>query len=59
MMSSRQPVLIKRYARSRLYDTAAHCYRTVETLRHWAATGVHFVVLDTETGKDITRVLIA
>ena len=59
MTISRQPILVKRYARNRLYDTAACCYRTIETLRHWAATGIRFVVVDTETGEDVTRVLIA
>jgi polyhydroxyalkanoate synthesis regulator protein len=54
-----QPLLIKRYARSRLYDAAAGRYRTVEELRQWAAMDVPFVVVDGETGKDVTRVLLA
>ena len=54
-----QPVLVKRYARSRLYDTAARRYVTVEQLRTWAAEGIAFAVVDTETGADITRVLLA
>ena len=54
-----QPILIKRYERSRLYDAANQGYVSVEQLRGWAADGVAFVVLDTETGADVTRVLLA
>jgi polyhydroxyalkanoate synthesis regulator protein len=54
-----RPILIKRYGRSRLYDAANQRYVSVEQLRGWAADGVAFVVLDTETGKDVTRVLLA
>jgi len=51
--------LVKRYARSRLYDTQAACYVTVSDLQAWAKAGVAFVVIDTETGDDVTRVLLA
>jgi len=54
-----RPVLVKRYGRIRLYDTANHCYVSIEQLRGRAATGVLFCVIDTETGADITRVLLA
>lgn len=54
-----RPILVKRYARSRLYDTANKCYVSVEQLRGWAAKGVAFSVFDTETGEDVTRVLLA
>jgi len=54
-----QPILVKRYARSRLYDAANQRYVSVEQLRGWAADGVAFVVLDTETGADVTRILLA
>jgi polyhydroxyalkanoate synthesis regulator protein len=54
-----QPTLVKRYARSRLYDTARRCYVSVQQLRDWTAAGVAFVVLDAETGVDITHVLLA
>lgn len=54
-----RPVLIKRYARSRLYDAANQRYVTVEQLREWVAKGVGFSVIDTETGADVTRVLLA
>jgi len=54
-----KPILVKRYARSRLYDTASRRYVSLEQLRDWAARGVSFIVEDTETGADVTRVLLA
>ena len=51
--------LVKRYGRHRLYDTQAARYVTVTDLRAWAAKGIQFVVIDAETGDDITRVLLA
>lgn len=57
--SGRESVLVKRYARSRLYDTVAHCYVSLEQLRQWKTEGAAFSVVDTETGEDITRVLLA
>ncbi len=54
-----QPILVKRYARSRLYDTQNHGYVSVEQLRGWVTKGVAFSVIDTETGTDVTAVLLA
>jgi polyhydroxyalkanoate synthesis regulator protein len=53
------PILVKRYARARLYDTRRACYVTVAALRGWQRRGIAFVVIDTETGEDVTRVLLA
>jgi polyhydroxyalkanoate synthesis repressor PhaR len=53
------PILVRRYVRSRLYDTVAGRYLTVEDLRQWLRDGVDFQVRDSETGEDITRVLLA
>ena len=53
------PILVRRYARSRLYDTVAKRYLSVEDLRQWRKDGVSFQVQDNETGEDITRVLLA
>ena len=53
------PILVKRYARARLYDTFHRRYVTVALLRDWQGCGISFVVLDTETGDDVTRVLLA
>jgi polyhydroxyalkanoate synthesis repressor PhaR len=53
------PILVRRYARNRLYDTVARRYLTVDDLRQWIKDGVSFQVQDSETGEDITRVLLA
>jgi polyhydroxyalkanoate synthesis regulator protein len=53
------PKLVKRYARTRLYDTEAACYVTVTQLRDWQVRGIAFTVIDVETGQDITKVLLA
>jgi polyhydroxyalkanoate synthesis regulator protein len=54
-----QPILVKRYARSHLYDAANQRYVTLLQLQEWAAKGVPFIGLDTETGADVTQVLLA
>jgi polyhydroxyalkanoate synthesis regulator protein len=58
MQTQQQPILIKCYAGSRLYDPAAPGYVTLEQLRRWQAEGVSFRVIDAKTGKDIRRVLL-
>ncbi len=57
--NSNQPILVKRYARARLYDTAGLRYVTVDTIRDWLAGGIAVFVIDAESGEDITRVLLA
>jgi polyhydroxyalkanoate synthesis regulator protein len=54
-----EPILVKRYALSRLYDTAGRRYVTVDELREWRARGLAFLVRDRETGDDITPTLLA
>lgn len=51
--------LVKRYAKTRLYDTVAASYVTLADLRAWKITGRPFVVIDVETGEDITHILLA
>ena len=53
------PKLVKRYARTRLYDTEALRYVTDAVLMLWVSKGISFVVIDAETGEDITRILLA
>ena len=53
------PVLVKRYPRSRLYDTAEGRYVSVEELREWRRDGIAFTVEDAETGEDVTLALLA
>ena len=52
-------MLVKRYARSRLYDATNRRYVSLGQLREWAAEDVPFSVIDAEDGADITRVLLA
>jgi polyhydroxyalkanoate synthesis regulator protein len=61
--SEAEPILIKfhrhRYADwAVLFDPELE-FRSLEELRDWAARKIAFVVIDTETGEDITRILLA
>ncbi len=49
------PVVIKKYANRRLYNTATSSYVTLETLSDMVRSGSDFIVLDAKTGEDITR----
>ena len=53
------PVLIKRYARSRLFDAARGRYVTLAELHRWRRKRVAFIVQNAEPGEDVTRVLFA
>ena len=53
------PILVKRYARRRLYDTWSARYVTIDDLKDWRAKDIRFVVVDSETNDDITRILMA
>ncbi len=53
------PILVKRYAGSRLYDTMKGRYVTPADLSAWAAKAVSFVIVDAESGADITRIVLA
>jgi len=49
------PVVIKKYANRRLYNTEASSYVTLEDLAAMARDGRDFVVYDAKSGDDITR----
>jgi polyhydroxyalkanoate synthesis repressor PhaR len=49
------PIIIKKYANRRLYNTASSCYITLEQLCDMVKRGVEFEVRDARTGEDITR----
>jgi polyhydroxyalkanoate synthesis repressor PhaR len=49
------PVVVKKYANRRLYDTASSAYVTLEDLGALVKRGTDFVVQDARTGEDITR----
>ncbi|VBB68783.1 PhbF [invertebrate metagenome] len=49
------PIMIKKYANRRLYNTAASSYVTLGHLSRMVKDGTNFVVHDAKTGEDITR----
>ena len=49
------PVVVKKYANRRLYNTATSSYVTLEDLAQMIKAGGDFVVYDAKTGEDITR----
>ena len=50
-----EPVVIKKYANRRLYNTASSSYVTLEHLADMVKKGIDFVVYDAKTNEDITR----
>ena len=53
--SEGEPVVIKKYANRRLYNTASSSYVTLEHLAEMVRDGVDFVVYDAKTNEDLTR----
>jgi polyhydroxyalkanoate synthesis repressor PhaR len=51
----RQPIVIKKYANRRLYNTATSSYVTLDDLANMIKGGADFVVYDAKTGEDLTR----
>ncbi len=49
------PVVVKKYANRRLYNTEASSYVTLEDLAKMVRDGRDFVVYDAKSGDDITR----
>ncbi|MBV8613083.1 MAG: polyhydroxyalkanoate synthesis repressor PhaR [Acetobacteraceae bacterium] len=49
------PVVVKKYANRRLYNTESSSYITLDTLAEMVRQGRDFVVYDAKTGEDITR----
>ena len=54
-----EPVVIKKYANRRLYNTATSSYVTLEHLAELVRKGTDFVVYDAKSGDDITRSVLA
>ena len=55
MNKSDNPVIIKKYANRRLYNTGTSTYVTLEDLAAMVKRGEDFAVYDAKTGEDITR----
>ncbi len=49
------PVVVKKYANRRLYNTESSSYVTLEDLAGMVREGRHFVVYDAKSSDDITR----
>ncbi|MCX7383515.1 MAG: polyhydroxyalkanoate synthesis repressor PhaR [Alphaproteobacteria bacterium] len=49
------PVVVKKYANRRLYNTESSSYITLDSLAEMVRAGRDFVVYDAKTGDDITR----
>ncbi len=49
------PVVVKKYANRRLYNTESSSYITLDNLAEMVRQGRDFVVYDAKTGEDITR----
>jgi polyhydroxyalkanoate synthesis repressor PhaR len=50
-----KPVIVKKYANRRLYNTATSTYVTLDDLAKMIKEGGDFVAQDAKTGEDITR----
>jgi polyhydroxyalkanoate synthesis repressor PhaR len=59
MAASSEPIVIKKYANRRLYNTGSSTYVTLEDLATMVKEGTNFVVQDAKSGEDITRPVLA
>jgi polyhydroxyalkanoate synthesis repressor PhaR len=53
--SETAPIIIKKYANRRLYNTATSSYVTLDNLSQMVREGGDFIVYDAKNGDDITR----
>jgi len=53
-----EPIIIKKYANRRLYNTRSSSYITLDDLSRMTRSGVDFQVLDAKTGDDITHQIL-
>ena len=54
-VGDRPPVVVKKYANRRLYNTESSSYITLDNLADMVRQGRDFVVYDAKSGDDITR----
>ncbi len=52
------PIVIKKYANRRLYNTQSSSYITLDDLARMTRDGVDFQVLDAKSGNDITHAIL-
>ena len=53
--SEAKPIIIKKYANRRLYNTATSSYVTLDHLAQMVKEDLEFVVYEAKAGEDITR----
>src|SRR5438105_10392524 len=53
--AGKKPVIVKKYANRRLYNTATSSYVTLDDLATLIKEGGDFIVHDAKTGEDLTR----
>jgi polyhydroxyalkanoate synthesis repressor PhaR len=53
--SAKPPVVVKKYANRRLYNTESSSYITLDNLALMVREGRDFIVYDAKSGEDITR----
>jgi len=53
-----EPIVIKKYANRRLYNTSTSSYITLDDLSRMTRNGIDFRVLDAKTGGDITHQIL-
>ena len=56
--SAEEPIIIKKYANRRLYNTHSSSYITLDDLAKMTRNGLDFQVLDAKTGSDITHAIL-
>lgn len=54
-----EPVVIKKYANRRLYNTDTSSYVTLQDLGTMVKEGAEFIVYDAKSGEDLTRQILA
>jgi polyhydroxyalkanoate synthesis repressor PhaR len=58
MAKPEEPIVIKKYANRRLYNTGTSTYVTLEDLAAMVKKGEEFVVVDAKSSDDITRFVL-
>ena len=56
--TSAQPVIVKKYANRRLYNTESSSYITLDNLAEMVRKDRDFIVYDAKSGDDITRTVL-
>jgi len=53
-----EPIVIKKYANRRLYNTDTSSYVTLDDLCEMVKVGSEFIVYDAKSGEDLTRQIL-